>query len=208
MHRASLRFVWLVLLVWAVLPPFASAQGGGNRAGLVVRYPDGRIETRCVAFSEPAISGQELLERSGLQPVFDVNGGLGTAVCSVAGSGCSYPQQDCFCRCTGSSCEYWAYYHWEDSGWRYATMGAAGYEVRDGALEGWSWGPGNFSSGTEPPVMAFDRVCSEANLAAAPASSGGATIPVQAGSYGTAALFAAALVAAGGWLFLRGRRGR
>ena len=37
-------------------------------------------------------------------------------------------------------------------------VGAGGYQVTNGALEGWSWGAGNWSSGVEPPVVAFDEV--------------------------------------------------
>ena len=39
----------------------ARAQGGDHRAALVVRFADNSVETRCVAFSEPSITGAELL---------------------------------------------------------------------------------------------------------------------------------------------------
>ena len=119
-----------------------------------MRFADNSVETRCVAFSEPSITGAELLTRSGLQII----GSGGGAVCSIAGAGCAFPTQDCFCRCQGLTCEYWAYYHWV-GGWQYSQVGAGGYTVTDGAVEGWSWGAGNFSSGVEPPVVAFDEVC-------------------------------------------------
>ena len=35
----------------------ARAQGGDHRAPLVVRFADNSLETRCVAFSEPSITG-------------------------------------------------------------------------------------------------------------------------------------------------------
>ena len=133
----------------------ARAQGGDHRAALVVRFTDNSVETRCVAFSEPSITGAELLTLSGLQII----GGGGGAVCSIAGAGCAFPTQDCFCRCQGLTCEYWAYYHWA-GGWQYSEVGAGGYAVTDGAVEGWSWGPGNWSSGTEPPPRTFAEVCS------------------------------------------------
>jgi hypothetical protein len=132
----------------------ARAQGGDHRAALVVRFADNSVETRCVAFSEPSITGAELLTRSGLQIIGSGEG----AVCSIAGAGCAFPTQDCFCRCQGLTCEYWAYYHWAGS-WQYSEVGAGGYQVTNGALEGWSWGAGNWSSGVEPPVVAFDEVC-------------------------------------------------
>ena len=137
----------------------AHAQGGDHRAGLVIRYADGSVQTQCVAFSEPSITGEELLQRSGLAVTLDYNAGLGGAVCSINNQGCAYPIKDCFCKCTGIQCEYWAYYHRTAAGWQYASSGASSFLVNDGALEGWSWGAGNFSSGVEPPVVAFNEVC-------------------------------------------------
>ena len=139
-----------------------AAQGGANRAGLVVRYADGQVETRCVAFSEPAITGEELLLRSGLTVIMNYNAGLGGAVCSINAAGCAYPQQDCFCQCQGKKCEYWAYYHGTGAGWQYSQVGASSYQVTNGALEGWSWGPGNSSSGTLPPPIGFNDICAPA----------------------------------------------
>jgi hypothetical protein len=135
----------------------ARAQDGDHRAGLIIRYADGSVQKQCVAFSEPSITGAELLTRSGLQVTMD-SSGMGGAVCSIAGKGCAFPTQDCFCRCEGLTCEYWAYYHWTD-GWQYSQVGAGGYAVTDGALEGWSWGAGNWSSGVEPPALTFAEVC-------------------------------------------------
>jgi hypothetical protein len=145
----------------------ARAQDGDHRAALIVRFGDGSVEKRCVAFSEPSITGAELLARSGLQLVIDHTSGIGGAVCSIAGKGCAFPTQDCFCRCQGLTCEYWAYYHRVDGGWQYSQVGAGGYTVTDGAMEGWSWGAGNFSSGVEPPLLTFAEVC-PARATAAP----------------------------------------
>jgi hypothetical protein len=152
--RAGILLLAVLALSWAAA---AGAQGGDNRAALIVRYEDGSVETKCVAFSEPTITGEELLQRSGLTAVIDYNALTGGAVCSIKGIGCSV--QDCFCRCQGADCRYWAYYHWVDGGWQYSQLGATGYQVKNGALEGWSWGPGNFSSGTEPPVARFEEIC-------------------------------------------------
>ncbi len=80
-------------------------------------------------------------------------------MCSINGYGCAYPSQDCFCKCQGKSCEYWAYYHWVGGAWQYSQVGATGYQVKNGALEGWSWGQGNFSSGTIPPTVKFEDIC-------------------------------------------------
>lgn len=138
---------------------------GANRAALVVRYGDGSVQTRCVAFSETGISGDELLKRSGLAPVISSEG----TICSVSGLGC--PSDDCFCKCPFPECEYWAYYHWRDGAWSYSSIGAASHQVSPGALEGWSWGQGNFQQGVEPPAIPFEQICPDA------LGAGGASLP-------------------------------
>ncbi|HEX9118680.1 MAG TPA: hypothetical protein VGA61_21620 [Anaerolineae bacterium] len=184
----------VALVLWLLLVLPVSAQGGEHRAALVVRFGDGTVQTRCVAFSQPSISGQQLLARSGLPIIVNPNGSFGGAVCSISGSGCNYPSQDCFCRCMGTQCEYWAYYHWIDaaasgsgqSGWQYSQVGAAAYQVKDGAIEGWSWGPGNFTAGTEPPKVALADVCKAAAVTASPAAGPGSANLLQYAEFGVA----------------------
>jgi hypothetical protein len=196
---AALFLLAVLVLPWATM---AGAQDGENRAALVVRYENGSVETKCVAFSEPEITGEELLQRSGLTVVMDYNALSGGAVCSIEGlqrpapssGGCSV--QDCFCHCQGADCQYWAYYHWVDGGWQYSQLGASSYRVKNGSLEGWSWGPGDFSSGTEPPVVKFEEVCAQA-LAPSPAASSGPGTPASWLGYAGFALAAVALLGAG-----------
>jgi len=153
------RCAVLALLMMA-MPQIVLAEDAVNRAALVVRFADDRVETPCVPFEEPAITGEELLARSGLAPiVIDYGSGQGGAVCRIASSGCDYPRDDCFCHCTGTECNYWAYYHGTAAGWQYSQTGAGSHQVVDGALEGWSWGAGNFAAATEPPAITFEEVC-------------------------------------------------
>ncbi len=159
MSRRHTYPLLLALCLLALTAAPAAGQGGSHRAALVVRFPDGGIQKRCVAFSEASISGEKLLQDSGLTVIMNYNAGLGGAVCSIQGQGCAYPREDCFCRCQGVQCEYWAYYHWTGGGWQYSQVGASSYQVSDGALEGWSWGPGNFSVGTLPPAVTYEEIC-------------------------------------------------
>ena len=76
MLRRVLTLAMLVMLI-ALLSASVNAQGGGNRAALVVRAGDGSVQTKCVSFSEPAISGEELLTRSGMTVVINSNSGIG-----------------------------------------------------------------------------------------------------------------------------------
>ncbi len=130
---------------------------GPHRAGLVVRHGDGRVVTACVSFSEPTITGEELLTRSGLS-LATAPFGLGAAVCALDGEGCQPPGQGCFCHCQnlGEKCTYWVYSHLGDSGrWQVATSGAGDYTVRDGAVDGWTWG-----GDVALPALTFADVCS------------------------------------------------
>jgi hypothetical protein len=166
----------LAILLFLLLPLMASAQGGEHRAAMVVRYADGQVQKRCVSFSEASLTGAQLLQRSGLQVIVNPNGSFGGAVCSIDKVGCDFPAKDCFCQCMGAQCEYWAYYHLAGSGsaaaWQYSQIGAGAYQVQDGAVEGWSWGTGDFSKGTEPPKFTFGEVCDAAKNLANAASPG------------------------------------
>ena len=212
---AALLLLAILALPWATM---AGGPDGENRAALVVRYEDGSVETKCVSFSEPEITGEELLQRSGLTVVMDYNALAGGAVCSIKGlrspaaaGGCSV--QDCFCRCQGSDCQYWAYFHWVDGGWQYSQLGASSYQVKNGSLEGWSWGPGNFSSGTAPPVVKFEDVCARSpgavpgqELATSPAARSGPGAPASWLGYVGFAIAAIVLLGAG-VVVIRRRRG-
>lgn len=152
---------WLLLLA---LPPRLWAQAS-HRAALVIRYGDGQVETRCVAFDEPSITGYDVLVRAGLDVAIDASG-MGAAVCAIQGTGC--PANDCFCHCQGAECQYWSYWHQVDGAWQYSSGGASIYPVTNGAIEGWSWGPGSVTEAIAPPVVSFEAVC---NAPAATATS-------------------------------------
>jgi hypothetical protein len=171
----------LILIVLALAAGLAEgetrAQNDAQRAGLVVRYGDGSVQTACVAFSEGEISGLELLERSEL-PIVTQSGGVGAAVCKIGPDGCDYPAEACFCKRSGARSIYWAFYTLDAGEWRYASLGAANVKVRAGDVHGWAWGEGDSSSGALPPRTDFAAVCAApaatATLAQATAA---ATVP-------------------------------
>lgn len=153
-----------MLMAGVVVVSSATAQQVPNRAGLVVRFGDQRTETRCVEFSEPEITGLELLERSGLGLAVDYQAG-GAAICSINDTGC--PADDCFCQCAGGAdCVYWSFWQHQSNGWRYSAGGAGVIIVRDGELNGWSWGPGSVTEAIPPQETSFDEIC----VAAAPST--------------------------------------
>jgi hypothetical protein len=109
-----------------------------NQVGLVVQFSDGSTVTRCVSFSEPEISGYEVLVRSGLSIVAATSPGVGTAICKIEDEGC--PAENCFCQCQGATCVYWSYWHLSGDAWSYSNVGASGYQVVHGQVEGWHLG--------------------------------------------------------------------
>jgi hypothetical protein len=181
-----------------------------SRAALIVQFGDGSYTTRCVSFAGDSVAGLELLMRSGLRVAL-----WGGAVCEIQGEGCSFPAEPCFCECQGPSCQYWSYWHWQDTGWTYSQVGSGDYRVHDGDFEAWLWGDAQ----TPPATLSFAEICgpsaaattalgesppspedSETRVASSRPSSPGPS-PEQ---YAVFALMAILLVA--GFWFLRGRR--
>lgn len=152
-HLAVVLVFWgLVLFVMTRVPPLHSVAQSPNRAGLVVGKGDGSLVTRCVEFVEDELSGYDLLLRSGLQVVATQSGGMGVLICEIDGQGC--PANNCWCKCSGSTCTYWSYWHLEGGEWSYAFMGALGRRIRSGDVDGWMWGVGD-----PPPALSFERIC-------------------------------------------------
>jgi hypothetical protein len=143
-----------------------------SQAGLVIRFDDGRLVTRCVAFQGGETTGSELLARSGLAIVIDSTHGGGITVCKIEGTGCDYPVDACFCQCMGNGpCGYWNYFYRQpgQEEWVYSPQGALIHQVKPGSVEAWVWGDGH----TPPdPALTFDVVC-----AARPTPAPGAMLP-------------------------------
>ena len=47
---------------------------------------------QCISFSEPEISGLQVLERSGLDLNYDAQNAPGVAICRIDGEGCGFPE--------------------------------------------------------------------------------------------------------------------
>lgn len=151
-----LGLVGLVIVLDATLVQ----AGNPNRVGLVIVHGDGQVTERCIEFSESQITGYEVLERSGFDLNTDVTGGVGAAICSIDNEGCTYPQDDCFCQCSGGgTCTFWSYWHLIQGQWQFSQMGAAGYSVSNGDVEGWLWGSGTTQGAAQPPAITFDDIC-------------------------------------------------
>lgn len=154
-----MRRIWslvaLLLVAGCVALPWAVRAEGPHRVALIVVHGDGHVTTHCISFSEDEISGGEVLRRAGLNVRFTGYAGFGAGVCAIDGEGCPLENQDCFCQCPGTACNYWSYWHWKDGRWLYSQVGAEGYRVRDGDIEGWIWGDAK----SPPPAMVFEQIC-------------------------------------------------
>ncbi|HUS69928.1 MAG TPA: hypothetical protein VM075_04030 [Anaerolineae bacterium] len=149
----------VALLLLRVCPAGEVLAQDTQRAGLVVRFYDGSVFSECIEFSQPDISGCEVLNLSSLSVVYGGYGTYGEAVCTINGVGC--PASNCFCECGGVDCEYWAYYHLGGAKWNYSTAGCSSHFVEAGDVEGWAWGAGTVGATSEvqPPVMTFEELC-------------------------------------------------
>jgi len=155
MRARTCILIFILALITVLATPAQAQQPDLHQAGLVVVHGDGRVVTSCVAFSEESISGVDLLRRAGLTVTVGAYAGLGYGVCEIDGEGCP-AGQPCFCQCEGSPCAYWAYSHRRpDGSWAISGVGASGWQVHDGDVDGWVWGDGS----TAPPVVAFEEVC-------------------------------------------------
>ncbi len=152
-RRSLLAAAAFVALVAALQPAHDAVGAAKNKAGLVVRYSDGTVEKMCVFFDEPSISGLDLLDRSGETYVAETSA-LGSAICKIDEQGCDYPSEDCFCKYPN----FWGYWtrDTDTSVWEFSSVGASDREIRNGSVDGWSWGP---NGAPAPPIVAFDQVC-------------------------------------------------
>ncbi len=178
----------LAVLLVAVAGPStpASAAGPGLRAALIVEVGQ-TVRRLCVRLGQPAVSGKELVEASGLEQRWD-----GGALCRLAGTGPA--GGDCFAQYP----RFWGYWIGDGrGGWTWSGAGAATSTVRDGSVQAWVWSEGpDESSHRRPPALTFADACAPNGPAAgaSAAGSGGAAGGGAAGGGGEAG----AATAAGG----------
>lgn len=142
----------LAMLAALVFSPRAAA-ADTNAAGLVVRHGDGRLVYVYVEFTEPELTGMELLTRSGLATEVTTFSGLGSAVCSLDGEGC--PSDDCFCQSDDNPSYYWQYLSLTPDGtWNLEMNGPDNRTVRDGDVDGWSWA----ADDPQLPAISIDEI--------------------------------------------------
>jgi MYXO-CTERM domain-containing protein len=145
--RRVLIAALLGLLAVAALSAPGVVAGNDNRAVVVVGK-----EAECVAFRDTEIDGIELLERSSFAVETERNA-QGAAVCRLDGMGCS--TEDCFCEFP----DFWGYWTKDGDEWEFSQTGATERMVRDGSIDGWTYGKDGKPA---PGDVDFDEVCAVA----------------------------------------------
>jgi hypothetical protein len=157
-RRLALLLPAAILAALASLAPVAPlvpgcAAAGSNHAALVVEHADGSVVTRCVAFDADSISGEELLDRSGVVWSGQTFGGFGDAVCALDGEPVSYAE------CLGKD-RYWAVFVIRVAGsWQLANAGISTLTLHDGDAEGFRYVP---ASGVPVAPVSSAGVCGAA----------------------------------------------
>lgn len=146
--------------VVATTPAYAAP----SRAVIVVEAGED-LYTRVVSFSG-SVSGLQALELAGARPGTYGYAGQGVAVCSLFGVGNPVGKD---CLGTADDPRYWSYWHikGDGGGWSYSPSCACDTVVRDGDVEGWSFGYGK-----SPPLRHFCDVaaCAPSTTAGSGAS--------------------------------------
>jgi hypothetical protein len=171
--------VLIALFIWWIAPGPVLAAEPLHYAGVVVYHGDGRTTYALVAFPEEAISGIELLRRSGVDLVTVSFGGLGEGVCQIDGEGCQ--PGECrrrLCQTGDPNSPFWHYVRQTAPGeWSVASLGASATRVRDGEIDGWVW------ASTLPPLPALtiDELARLAGVSGSlPATAAAGAVPTPA----------------------------
>jgi hypothetical protein len=164
--RLGLLFVMgmLALILTSPGPATRALAQDTQHVGLVVKFDDGSVFTDCIDYTGSGMTGEDVLDASGLPVVKEIHAGLGAAICKIENDGCDHPPDNCFCQCPDDEgkCKYWAYFHLDEQKgeWTYSGMGASGHTVQAGDVEGWAWGAGTPEQPqAEPPLITFEELC-------------------------------------------------
>jgi len=148
------------LAVAAAVAWQGSAHAQTHRAALLIQHssswPGPHVLWKCVEFAQEAIGGLALLQLAGVnsgQPpeIYDWGAGAYT-VCQLDRQPQPIPDR-CFGPMSGPN---WSDWSQTASGWVARSAGVAGYTVRDGDVEGWSYSVGR---GSQPSAVSFSQIC-------------------------------------------------
>jgi hypothetical protein len=135
---------------------------GSSQAALVVEHGDGRVVTRCVSFGSVSVTGQALLDSSGVAWSGQTFGSYGVAVCALDAEPLHYTA------CPGQE-SYWAIFVSRGGGaWQLSSIGISSLTLGAGDAEGFRYVP---AAGTPAAPPSPAEVCPAAtHSTAAPAT--------------------------------------
>ena len=124
----------------------------------MVEHGNGSTSTQCVAFNGASLTGEQVLDASGIEYKTVAFGGLSAAVCQVEGEPATFPPS-----CWTSTSSFWAFFVARKGGtWFSSSLGISSQTFHDGDSEGFRYEPqdvplpptimGNCPSPTPTPV--------------------------------------------------------
>lgn len=138
---------------------------------LVVEHGDSSVIGLCIGFDGSSITGEQVLEASGLRYATQSYGSLGDAVCQIDGEPASYGT------CLPASGSYWAMFVSRGGGgWQNADRGISSETFGDGDAEGFRYESQN---GAEPAPASPAGICARALAASGAADSGAPSAPEE-----------------------------
>jgi hypothetical protein len=151
------------------------AGAGSNHATLLVQHGDGSVVTRCVAFESASITGEQLLNDSGIAWSGQAFGGFGKAVCAVDGEPASYSS------CPGAQ-RYWAVFVERGGGaWQLTPVGVSILSLADGDGLGVRYVPTAGTPDAPPSAAGFCPVAADASAAVTASPAAASPDPVGSG---------------------------
>jgi hypothetical protein len=166
----------LLLGMWLATPgaaarPTCAFASGLHHVAVVVEHGNGAVLTGCVAFSADQVTGEQVMQLSGIEYATTSYGGLGKAVCQVDHEPASYPPS-----CWTASSRYWAMFVSRSGGaWAVSNQGVSSQVFRDGDALGWHYVPQSGAGGGPPPSPV--GVCSSGGPTPVPSISAPAPPP-------------------------------
>lgn len=192
-----------------------------NVAGVVVDYGDGRVSYAIVPFTEVAISGVELLRRSGFSLLSVEFGAMGEGICAIEETGCDLSAcRARLCQTGDPNSPFWHYVRdGGDGQWQSAPLGASASVIGNGDVDGWFW----TGAAPDTDVVTLDVIASQTgvdletyaspaavNLEPVVVTTGGSNgdDAVDDGDILAGIAIVAGVAALGGFLIVRSRRRR
>jgi hypothetical protein len=156
----------LALLLFSSTSAFAATPSSHlNGAGLVIKHGDGSVLYFYVQFTESQITGEQLIERAGVQLDITPYAGIGTGVCMIDHESC--PSTNCFCKSFAVPSVFWRYHSLNTDGkWVFRASGPTQRIVHDGDVDGWSWS----SEDGDLPVTSIDAIAKLNGITRSPVS--------------------------------------